>query len=158
MNIEKILEILKKEWHIPYGSKIIRVIKDFSLTEKTIFFVFTVIFAISGLSLLYQVNKLFLVEVPDYGGSLTEGILGSPRFINPILASSDIDKDLSSLIYSGLLRAGQNGELIPDIAESYTISPDSLVYTFRLKDNIYFHDGTKLTADDVIFTIEKIQD
>jgi peptide/nickel transport system substrate-binding protein len=158
VNKEKILEILKMEWHVPYGTKIMKVIKGFSLTEKTIFFIFTTIFVISGLSLLYQVNKLFLVEVPDYGGSLTEGILGSPRFINPILASSDIDKDLSSLIYSGLLKADGKGELIPDVAESYTISGDSLVYTFILKDNIYFHDGTKLTADDVVFTIEKIQD
>ncbi|MCX6701783.1 MAG: peptide ABC transporter substrate-binding protein [Candidatus Zambryskibacteria bacterium] len=158
MNKEKIVETLKKEWHIPYGAKITRVIKAFTLTEKTIFFIFTAIFIISGLSLLYQVNKLFLVEVPDYGGSLIEGVLGSPRFINPLLASSDIDKDLSSLIYSGLLKVDSKGNLIPDIAESYTISNDALVYTFVLKNNIYFHDGTKLTADDVVFTIEKAQD
>ncbi len=155
---EKIKALLKKEWHIPYEAKITRVIKAFSLTEKTIFFIFTAIFIISSLSLLYQVNKYFLVEVPEYGGTLTEGILGSPRFINPILASSDIDKDLSSLIYSGLLKINSNGELIPDLAESYTISNDSLVYTVKLKDELYFHDGTRLTADDVVFTIEKAQD
>lgn len=158
MNKEKIVETLKKEWHIPYGTKVMRIIKSFSLTEKTLFFVFAVIFAISGLSLLYKVNKLFLVEVPDYGGSLTEGIVGSPRFINPILASSDIDRDLTSLVYSGLLKSNSKGELIPDIAESYTISPDALVYTFILKDNVYFHNGQKLTVDDVIFTIEKAKD
>ena len=158
MNKEKIIETLKKEWHIPYGAKITKVIKAFSLTEKTIFFIFTIVFVISSLSLLYQVNKLFLVEVPDYGGSLTEGIIGSPRFINPILSSSDIDKDLSSLIYSGLLKISHKGELIPDIAESYTISNNGLVYTFRLKDNVFFHDGVKLSADDIMFTIEKAQD
>jgi peptide/nickel transport system substrate-binding protein len=155
---EYLKTLFKKEWHIPYGTKITKVIKAFSLTEKAIFFVFTIIFIISSLSLLYKVNKIFLVEVPDYGGSLTEGIIGSPRFINPLLSSSDIDKDLTSLIYSGLLRVGSGGELIPDIAESYTISSDSLVYTFKLKDNIYFHDGVKLSVDDVIFTIEKAQD
>lgn len=158
MNKEKIVETLKKEWHIPYATKISRIIKAFSLTEKTIFFFFTVIFVISGVLLLYQVSKLFLVEVPDYGGSLTEGIMGSPRFINPILASSDIDKDLTSLIYSGLLKTDADGKLIPDLAESYIISNDDLVYTVTLKDNVYFHDGTKLTADDVVFTIEKTQD
>jgi len=158
VNKEKIIETLKKEWHIPYGAKITKVIKAFSLTEKTIFFIFTIVFVISSLSLLYQVNKLFLVEVPDYGGSLTEGIIGSPRFINPILSSSDIDKDLSSLIYSGLLKISHKGELIPDIAESYTISNNGLVYTFRLKDNVFFHDGVKLSADDIMFTIEKAQD
>jgi len=155
---EQLKSIIKKEWHIPYSTRISRVIKAFSLTEKTIFYIFTIIFVISGLSLLYQVNKLFLVEVPDYGGSLTEGIVGSPRFINPLLASSDIDKDLTSLIYSGLLKVTQSGELVPDIAENYTISNDALVYTFVLRDNIYFHDGTRLTADDVVFTIEKAQD
>ena len=158
MNKEKIIETLKKEWHIPYGAKITKVIKAFSLTEKTIFFIFTIVFVISSLSLLYQVNKLFLVAVPDYGGSLTDGIIGSPRFINPILSSSDIDKDLSSLIYSGLLKISHKGELIPDIAESYTISNNGLVYTFRLKDNVFFHDGVKLSADDIMFTIEKAQD
>lgn len=158
MNKEKIIETLKKEWHIPYATKISTVIRSFSLTEKTIFFFFTIVFAISGILLLHQVSKLFLVEVPDYGGSLTEGIVGSPRFINPILASSDIDKDLTSLIYSGLLKIDTDGKLIPDLAESYVISNDGLVYTVILKDNIYFHDGIKLTADDVVFTVEKTQD
>lgn len=45
-----------------------------------------------------------MVEVPLDGGSITEGIIGTPRFINPVLASSDIDRDLVSLIYSGLMR------------------------------------------------------
>ena len=148
----------KRQWKVPYGDKILRVIQTFSLTEKIIFYFFVFLFIISSLILLYQVNKLFLVEVPDYGGSLTEGVLGSSRFINPLLASSDIDKDLTSLIYSGLLKVNSKGELVPDLAENYTISSDGLVYTFTLKDNIYFHDGTKLTADDVVFTILKAQD
>ncbi len=158
MNKEKIIETLKKEWHIPYATKISRIIKAFSLTEKTIFLFFTIIFVISGVLLLYQVSKIFMVEVPDYGGSLTEGIIGSPRFINPIIASSDIDKDLTSLIYSGLLKMDSDGKLIPDLAENYIISNDELVYTVTLKDNAYFHDGTKVTVDDIVFTIEKTQD
>ena len=158
MNKEKIKALSKKEWHIPYSAKINRVVKAFSLTEKTMFFFFALVFVVSGLSLLYQVNKLFLTTVPDYGGSLTEGIIGSPRFINPLLATSDIDKDLSALIYSGLLKQDASGSLVPDLAKSYTISDDGLTYTFTLKDNIYFQDGTKLTADDVVFTIQEAQD
>lgn len=157
MDKEKIKSLFKKEWSIPYEPKITRVVKSFSLTEKTVFYFFAIIFSISALSLLYQVNKMFLVDVPDYGGSLTEGILGSPRFINPILASSDIDKDLTSLIYSGLLKTNSDGHLIPDIAESYKISEDGLTYTFVLRDDVYFHDGQKLTTDDVVFTIKTIQ-
>ncbi len=135
-----------------------RVIRAFSLTEKTIFLFFVLLFIGSSLSLLYQVNKNFLVEVPDYGGTLVEGVVGSPRFINPLLASSDVDRDLSALVYSGLLKVDSEGNLIPDLAESYTISDDSLTYTFTLKDNVYFHDGTRVTPDDVIFTVEKAQD
>lgn len=108
--------------------------------------------------MLYKVNRSFLVEVPDYGGSLTEGVVGAPRFINPLLATSDTDRDLTTLIYSGLMKIDDQGKLIPDIAESYTVSDDELNYVFTIKDNVYFHDGEKLTVDDVIYTIEKAQD
>lgn len=157
MDLEKIKNLMKKEWEIPYSEKVTRVIKSFSLTEKVLFTIFTIIFVSSGLSLLYQVNKLFLVEIPDYGGNLTEGIVGSPRFVNPLLASSDIDKDLTSLIYSGLMKTDSKGNLSNDLADSYKISDDGLTYTFKIKDNATFHDGTKVTSDDVIFTIEKAQ-
>jgi len=158
VNNEKIQNLVKKEWHINALDKLMDVVRSFSLTEKTLFVIFSIVFILSSLSLLYKVNKSFLVQVPDYGGSLTEGVVGSPRFINPILASSDTDRDLTTLIYSGLTKATPSGELIPDIAEEYTISDDGLNYTFKLKNDIYFHDGTRLTADDVIFTIEKAQD
>lgn len=151
-------KVIKKSWRIPHSERIMRIINSFSLTEKMIFYGFVTLFIVSGISLLYQVNKYFMVEVPDYGGTLVEGVVGSPRFINPLLATSDTDKDLTSLIYSGLMKVGTNGELLPDLAESYTISDDSLTYDFILKDNIYFHDGTKVTADDIAFTIERAQD
>ncbi len=150
-------EFKEKRWRIPYGDKILRVIKSFSVTEKAVFYFLVFVFGISALVLLYQVNKLFLVAVPDYGGTLTEGVIGSPRFINPILASSDTDKDLSTLIYSGLLRVDPSGQLIPDLAETYNISEDGLTYTATLK-NATFHDGIKVTADDVVFTVERAQD
>ncbi len=157
MNLEKIKSLMKKEWEIPYSEKVMRVIKSFSLTEKVLFFIFTIVFVSSGLSLLYQVNKLFLVEIPDYGGTLTEGIVGSPRFVNPLLSSSDIDKDLTSLIYSGLMKTDSKGNLSLDLASEYKTSDDSLTYTFKIKNDATFHDGTKVTSDDVIFTIEKAQ-
>lgn len=158
MNREKFQELLHKEWNIGILERIMNVVRSFSLTEKTLFVLFSIIFIVSGLSLLYRVNESFLVEVPDYGGSLTEGVVGAPRFINPILATSDTDRDLTTLIYSGLLKIDKQGKLVPDIAESYTVSDDELSYVFTIKDNVYFHDGEKLTVDDVIFTIEKAQD
>ncbi len=143
---------------MPFSKKILSVIEAFSLSEKIIFYIFVVIFCLSAFAILWQVNNHFLVEVPDYGGSFSEGVIGVPRFINPLLALSDSDRDLSALVYSGLLRANSDGTLIPDLAQSYTISPDGLTYTFVLKKDATFQDGTSVTADDVVFTIQKAQD
>lgn len=158
MNKESIRASFKKEWHIPHLNKIKNIVENFSLTEKVIFLIFSIVLLLSTLSLLWQINKNFLVEVPDYGGSLSEGVIGSPRFVNPLLATTDSDRDLTALVYSGLLKVSSEGELLPDMADSYTISDDGLVYTFILKKNLKFHDGVGITADDVVFTIEKAKD
>lgn len=135
-----------------------KIIAHSSLTEKIIYSVLLAIVVISGLLIAWRINNSFLVDEPDSGGTLTEGIIGIPRFINPILAASDVDKDLSALVYSGLLRATSGGKYIPDLAKELTISPDGRTYHVVLKDNLTFQDGTPLTAEDVEFTIQKIQD
>lgn len=117
-----------------------------------------IVILFSALSLLNRLNEKFMIATPAAGGSLSEGIVGGPRFINPVLALSDSDRDLTELVFSGLMRRGSDGVLIPDLAEKYTVSPDGLSYTFILKDNLTFHDGKKLTADDVVFTINQAQD
>ena len=103
-------------------------------------------------------DSLFFEEIPKHGGSITEGLVGSPRYINPVLAFSDTDRDLTSLIYSGLLKAKPDGSFVPDLAESYNISDDGKIYTFTIRKDAKFQDGTLVTADDVIFTIQKTQD
>ena len=135
-----------------------KIISSFGLTEKTLFIIFLTIFIISTISLLWKANAHFITEVPAHGGSLTEGLIGSSRFINPLLELSDADRDLTYLVYSGLMRATAEGDLIPDLAESYTISDDGLTYTFKLKNNIYFQDGQKVTADDIEYTVKMTQD
>ena len=137
--------------------KISKIIKSFSLTEKTVFYFFAVVFIAGSLLLLNKVNQLFLVEIPTNGGTLKEGIIGSPRFINPILATSNADRDLCALIYSGLLKATPDGELELELAEKYEISEDGFVYSFKLKDDIYFHDGSPITTEDIEFTIKATQ-
>lgn len=141
----------------PVG-KIGKVVNKMNLSEKIFLAFFSFIFALSGLVLLWQLNESFLVEIPAFGGSFTEGLIGSPRFINPVLAISETDKDMTTLIYSGLLKIGEDGKLVADLAESFQMSEDGLVYDFKIKENAYFHDGRKLTADDIIFTIEKVLD
>ncbi len=141
------------------GSEMIKnIIASFSSTEKAIFYILTTLFIISALFLLSQTNQNYLISVPARGGTLTEGIVGSPRFVNPLLATYDTDKDLVSLVYSGLMKSTSAGSLIPDLAKEYKVSDDGLEYDFILKDNLTFQDGVRLTTDDIEFTIKKSQD
>jgi peptide/nickel transport system substrate-binding protein len=86
-----------------------------------------------------------------------EGVIGSPRFINPVLAITRADHDLVALTYSGLLKLNPEGELENDLAESLTISEDGRVYNIILRQDARFHDGVSVTAEDVAFTIGLIQ-
>ena len=140
------------------SERLAQALRSLSYTERRIFAVLFLILIGSTLVMLYQINQRFIVEIPAEGGSLTEGIIGSPRFINPLLALSDADRDLTALVYSGLLKATVDGILIPDLAESFSISNDGLIYSFILKNNVFFHDGEPVTADDIIFTIERAKD
>lgn len=151
-------KILRKTSLLQKRESIQQNIRTFSPSEKLLFFVLIFILIGSVVLILSNINKSFLTSVPANGGSLKEGVIGSPRFINPLLANSDTDRDLTALIYSGLMKATPSGELIVDLAESFTVSEDGFLYDFILKDNIFFHDGVAVTADDVIFTIQKAQD
>jgi peptide/nickel transport system substrate-binding protein len=146
-----------KEFRFKGSEKFLATIHAFSATEKVVFAFFTLIALISALSLAWKVNSLFLIPIPAHGGSFSEGMIGLPRSINPVLAFTETDKNLSNLIYSGLMKF-DGDEIVKDIAETYTVSEDGLVYDFKIKDNIRFHDGTQLTTDDIEFTIQKIQD
>ncbi len=97
--------------------------------------------------------------VPARGGVFVEGVAGNPQYINPVLCQyNEVDRDLCALIFNGLLRFDQRGELQPDLAESWEVSPASDVFTFTLRPDARWHDGLRLTADDVIFTVELMQD
>lgn len=111
--------------------------------------------------LLLVVNVVFSVtkSLPKAGGEYAEGLIGSPRFINPILSQTNsVDSDLSRLIFSSLLSYDKDHNLVGDLADSYEVSNDQLVYTFHLKANVKWHDGEDFNADDVVFTVSSIQD
>lgn len=98
------------------------------------------------------------IVAPAYGSSYSEGLVGEPRFINPLLAQSQTDKDLTRLVYAGLYKYDGNGNLIPDLADApLQISTDEHVYTAKLKPNLKWNDGQAITADDVVFTIQTLQ-
>jgi peptide/nickel transport system substrate-binding protein len=99
------------------------------------------------------------VSVPDLGAAYSEGIAGTPQFINPLLAQyNQVDQDLTALIFNGLTRSDGKGGLEADLAKSWQVSDDGLVYLFKLRQDIRWHDNEPFTADDVIFTINLMKD
>lgn len=107
--------------------------------------------------LIFAVNQQYSEQTAVRGGSITEGIIGTPRFVNPALAITRADQDVTTLIYRSLMKIDPDGQLVNDIAENIDISNDGLTYSITLHKNISFHDGTKLTAKDVVFSIQLIQ-
>jgi len=98
-------------------------------------------------------------EVPARGGVFIEGVAGNPQYINPVLCQyNEVDRDLCGLIFNGLLTLDEEGNWQPDLVESWAVNENSDVYTFTLKTDIRWHDGLRITADDVIFTIGLMQD
>ncbi|MFA6531817.1 MAG: ABC transporter substrate-binding protein [Patescibacteria group bacterium] len=93
---------------------------------------------------------------PTVGGTYREADVGELKYLNPVLAQSDIDKSYSGLIFSSLVRVDTQG-VHPDVAERWDISSDGLRYTFYLNKNVYFHDGEKLTAKDVAHTLDAVK-
>lgn len=129
-----------------------------STGDRTLFYLLALLVCGASLFSLYALERALLVSVPAYGGTLSEGALGNPQFINPLLAISDADRDLSTLTYSGLMGLSGDGVLVPVLAESYTVSEDGKTYTFSLRSNARFTDGSPVTADDIVFTVKKAQD
>lgn len=135
-----------------------QVFKTLRGIERKIFIVFIIFAVISGLYLLIGLYINNTELAPAYGGVYIEGVVGQPRFINPIYGeTNDIDRSLIDLVYSGLMTYDRNGNLITDLAENYNISDNGKIYSFQLKKDLYWQDGIKLTVDDVIYTIKTIQ-
>lgn len=158
MYYKELRALLLKRFSIPQERSARKILRSFSIAEKAVFYFFALIFIFSGAILFGKVNNSFLVEVPTLGGTLTEGVIGNPRFINPVLAISEADKNLTALVYSGLVRITPEGEIENDLADEVVISDNHLTYTVHINPKVRFHDGVPVTADDVIFAISKITD
>lgn len=139
-------------------TRVIATIERKKASDRLLLRVLFFIFIISGVFSLISINNRFVITTPIAGGTLEEGIIGTPRFVNPVLAVTRADLDLSALIYSGLMKIDPNGVLVPQVAESVTVSDDGKVYNIIVRKDVRFHDGTPLTARDVAFTIALAQD
>ncbi len=124
-----------------------RLFAAFTRRERIIFVIASAGALISLIVLAGVMIARATKPVPAAGGQYTEGIVGQPEYVNPVLASSPTDEALVRLIYQNLY----------DIADSITASPDLRTWTVHLKDGLRWQDGQKLTADDVIFTVNSIE-
>jgi peptide/nickel transport system substrate-binding protein len=118
--------------------------------------------AIVGVLLYTQqsspVTGLVVQQQPEQGGVFTEGLVGSLGRLNPLLDWNNFaDRDVDSLIFSGLIRFDERGLPQADLAESWGVSQDGNIYNFTIRPNAIWHDGTPVTSDDVIFTIEMMK-
>ncbi len=127
--------------------------------EKIASLLLVVLTAGSGFLALRAVYLSTTVAAPGRGGEYREGILGQPRFINPILATTTTDRAIVRLVFSGLYRYDGNGEIVPDLAESLPkLSEDEKQYTVKIRSGAKWHNDTPVTAEDVLFTIKTLQD
>jgi len=95
---------------------------------------------------------------PSSGGIYSEGVIGSLGRLNPLLDwNNPTDRDVDGLVFSGLVKFDAHGLPQPDLAESWGATPDGTVYNFTLRPNAVWQDGTPVTSDDVIFTIDLIK-
>ncbi len=109
---------------------------------------------------LYQTSVLsryYKTNVPSAGGILTEGILGTFTNANPMYATGPVDSAVSKLVFAGLVKYDSNNQLVGDLAESWQIDASEQNYTFTLRPNLVWQDGEPLTANDVVFTYQTIQ-
>ena len=119
--------------------------------------------AVLGLVLLaallrYAAYNFTSVTVPDRGGTFVEGVAGNPQYLNPLLSQyNQVDGTLCALLFDGLTKLDEQGNVVPDLAETWTISADGLTYDFRLRAGLQWHDGAAVTAADVLYTVGAMQ-
>src|SRR6185436_6646571 len=119
--------------------------KVFSLMGRREKIIFAALLLIAGLSLFYSLKNFYLNHTnaaADFGGSYTEGLLGQPAYINPLLARNEPDLSLTRLVFSGLYKYDSKGQLAPDLADGLPqISEDQKQYTVNLRHDSKWQNG-----------------
>jgi peptide/nickel transport system substrate-binding protein len=145
--------------HLSSSSQLRSLGSAFSFKEKFILYTAIIILLLSLIIWGANVYLSSTHSVPTFGGEYTEGIVGEPLYINPIISqSNEIDAALCQLIFSSLLKYDSEGNLINDLTENYTLSEDGLIYTFKIKPGVKWHDKENLNTNDILFTINLIKD
>ena len=114
----------------------------------------TILAFITSIILSIYTTILAFAPTPTY----IEGVDIQPASFLPNQARNQNEKTISNLIYRGLFKYDIYGAIIPDLAETWSVSDDGLVYTIKIKDNQYWTSGKKITADDLIYTSFNVDD
>ncbi|OGY93241.1 MAG: hypothetical protein A2406_03455 [Candidatus Komeilibacteria bacterium RIFOXYC1_FULL_37_11] len=155
INQQLIIQLNKKK--IPSPGQLKQLPKFLNKTEKWQLSLAVIILIVSIFGLAWRFYLKNSVAMPKSGGLYTEGMIGAPSLVNPILATSDVDRDLTKLIFSGLMKLDGQNQLVPDLASGYSIDAEQTTYTFELRDDLRWHDGEPIMADDIVFTINNIK-
>jgi peptide/nickel transport system substrate-binding protein len=95
-------------------------------------------------------------EPPD--NTIRHGVVGLPTSINLLTARTQADRDLVALVFSGLVRLGPRDTILPDLADRWTVDRTGTLWTFHIRPTATWHDGERVTADDVVFTLRLLRD
>ena len=95
---------------------------------------------------------------PSYDDTFVESSIGDASYLNPVLATDSASSDINGLIFNGLVKYDKDLHLTGDLAKSWDISKDGLVFTFHLRKGVRWHDGQPFTADDVVYTYQRLVD
>jgi peptide/nickel transport system substrate-binding protein len=99
-----------------------------------------------------------ILPQPEQGGVYTEGLVGSLGRLNPLLDwNNEADRAVNRLLFSGLVRFDEYGLPQADLAEAWGVAQDGTVYNFSIREDAVWHDGTPITSDDVLFTVDRIK-
>lgn len=144
---------------MPSFKQWLQFLKVLNFKEKVLFFALSAVFVFSLSFVFSGFLQKNTVIIPSEGGEAKEGVLGQPQFINPLYAySSEVDREITELVFSGLFTYDSRGNIVPDLIEDYRITDSGKSIEFSIKENAKWHDNQPLTIDDVIFTLNLVQD
>lgn len=143
---------------LPSIKKVRQFFRILEKKERKVFLALLILFFSSAISLYTTVYLKYSQPAPAQGGTYTEGVIGQPRWINPIYGpTNDVDRDLIELIFSGLVKYDGEGNIIEDLAQTWQIKEEGKVFEFYLKENLFWADKKPITVEDIIFTVKTIQ-
>lgn len=102
-------------------------------------------------------QRSYSIDAPAVGGTYAEAVLGPIDSLNPIYATTSAEDSASKLLFSSLYDYDSTGHLRGDLARNMTVNTEGTVYTVSLRNDAKWHDGTRLTAKDVVFTVNTIK-